>query len=205
MDSRDLIKTALDIAYDLAVAHAEDVHLAYAGYKPDKHKQADEDVSTIKATMEAHAQEQSEPVAWHNRKAFFAHGGFTCANARKNKKRSDDIPLYTSAQLAQEHGEPVYFVRQKIHPTDAWREVAKQTHDSMCARDTFVGRVLYASPQPAQELLNELRSAIFAIYRKSGGSSGGGSGQNKYENCGIYEICSHVIDLMDEAAPQQES
>jgi hypothetical protein len=48
MDSRELIKKALDAALDLAIADAEHVHAAYRGYKPEKHKTADDDVELIK-------------------------------------------------------------------------------------------------------------------------------------------------------------
>ena len=47
-----VVREALDIAHDLAVAEAENVHTTYAGYKPHKHEAVDRDVATVKAAIE---------------------------------------------------------------------------------------------------------------------------------------------------------
>lgn len=60
--SAELIREALDIGHDLAVAQADHVHEAYKGYKPHKHEAADRDVETIKRAIEAFATQPAAPV-----------------------------------------------------------------------------------------------------------------------------------------------
>jgi hypothetical protein len=47
----ELIKEALEIALDLAVAEADHVHTVYKGYKPHKHEAVDKDLQTIKDAL----------------------------------------------------------------------------------------------------------------------------------------------------------
>jgi hypothetical protein len=47
-----IVRQALDIAHDLAVAQADHVHEAYKGYKQHKHDAADRDVAVIKKAID---------------------------------------------------------------------------------------------------------------------------------------------------------
>lgn len=49
----DVIEQALEIASDLSLAHASDVHITYAGYKPGKHAAVDAEVEKIKQAIAA--------------------------------------------------------------------------------------------------------------------------------------------------------
>ena len=49
----ELVREALDIAHDLAVAEADRVHETCKGYKQHKHEAADRDVETIKRAIDA--------------------------------------------------------------------------------------------------------------------------------------------------------
>lgn len=49
----EVVREALDIAHDLAVAEADRVHETYKGYKQHKHDAADRDVETVKRAIDA--------------------------------------------------------------------------------------------------------------------------------------------------------
>jgi Lar family restriction alleviation protein len=60
----ELVREALDIAHDLAIAEAEHVHETYKGYKPHRHEAVDRDVETVKraiAAIEAHNAQKEQP------------------------------------------------------------------------------------------------------------------------------------------------
>jgi hypothetical protein len=47
----EVVREALDIAHDLAIAEADHVHETYKGYKPHRHEAVDRDVETVKRAI----------------------------------------------------------------------------------------------------------------------------------------------------------
>lgn len=62
MSAIEKIEDALTLAIELAKVNAETIHSQYAGYKPHKHKAADEEVKTIEDGIAALAELKQEQL-----------------------------------------------------------------------------------------------------------------------------------------------
>jgi hypothetical protein len=57
------VKAALETGVDLAVAHADETHRAYAGYKPDRHAAVDRDVADMREALAIVERAATAPVS----------------------------------------------------------------------------------------------------------------------------------------------